>query len=145
MKPVRKTNKAICKKYGITDNTLQAWIAEGIDVQDDAAMAERTARKHGTAGTEMYQARLKKLQAEAISAQLKADDMAGRLIALDEVEQAFTKIGSIIRAGIMRMQADLPPALEGQSASRMAKIISEAVENVLRSMSDPEGAAWREK
>jgi hypothetical protein len=143
MKPVRKTNKAICKKYGITDNTLQAWIAEGIDVQDDAAMAERTARKHGTAGTEMYQARLKKLQAEAISAQLKADDMAGRLIALDEVEQAFTKIGTVTKSLLVRLQADLPPMLEGQSPARMSKIIGEAVEAVLCAMNDPEGMHWQ--
>jgi hypothetical protein len=143
MKTVRKTNKAICKKYGITDNTLQAWIGEGIDIHDDAAMAERVARKHGAAGTEMYQARLKKLQAEAISAQLKADELAGKLIAIDEVEACFVRIGNVTKSLLIRMQADLPPALEGQTPSRMQAIIAQAVASILTQMSDSEMQHWK--
>jgi hypothetical protein len=143
MKAPRKTNKFICQTYGITDNTLQAWIAEGIDIYDDAAMAERAARKHGTAGTEMYQARLKKLQAEAISAQLKADELAGKLIALDEVEACFVRIGTVTKSLLIRLQADLPPMLEGQTPSRMQAIIAEAVNSILMQMSDPDAASWK--
>jgi hypothetical protein len=61
-----------------------------------------------------------------------------------DVKEAFTKLGSIIRAGIMRMQADLPPALEGQSPSRMAKIIGEAAETLLNELSEREAELWND-
>lgn len=146
-KPNKKprSRAAICREFGITNPTLLQWENEGINPHDHAAMSERAARKHGGGGAEMHAARLRKLKAEAKSAELKAGELEGRLIALDEVEQAFTKIGSITKGLMMRMQADLPPMLEGQTASRMAVIIGEAVNAILTQMSDPEGMPWREK
>jgi hypothetical protein len=142
----KPTRAAICRKWKITNPTLLQWEAEGVNIYCDEQMTERNARKHGgNNSAEMAIARLQKLQAEARCSTLKADEMAGKLIDIAEVEACFVRIGTVTKSLLIRMQADLPPALEGQSASRMAKIISEAVESVLRSMSDPEGAAWREK
>ena len=141
----KPTRAAICRKWKITNPTLIQWEAEGVNIYCDEQMNERNSRKHKSSGQELYEARLQKLKGEARSATLKAAQLEGTLIALDEVEQAFTKLGSIIRAGIMRMQADLPPALEGQTASRMSAIIGQAVEAILTQLSDPEGAAWRDK
>jgi hypothetical protein len=143
MNTTRKTNAAICKAHGITDKTLQAWKAEGIDIYNDEAMAERAARKHGASGNAMSEARLKKLQAEARSATMKADQLAGKLIELQEVEHAFTRLGAITKSLLMRLQADLPPMLEGQSPSRMSQIIGESINSVLNQMSDPDGIAWK--
>jgi phage terminase Nu1 subunit (DNA packaging protein) len=145
MSSPKPTKAAICRHYRITAATLTAWQAEGIDVHDEQAMAERNARKHKTSGEELFDARLKKLQAEARSATLKADELAGQLISLADCEQAITKIGSITKSLLQRLRADLPPALEGQSPSRMADIISQAVEVILTQLSDPEAAPWREK
>jgi|GEM_PF-2285922 len=142
----KQSRASICRRYKITSATLAAWELEGIDIFSDQQMRERNSRKHGGSNSaEMAIARLQKLQAEARSATLKADEMAGKLIDIVEVEACFVRIGTVTKALLVRMQADLPPMLEGQSASRMAKIISEAVESVLRSMSDPEGAPWRDK
>jgi hypothetical protein len=143
MNTTRKTNVEICKTHGITDKTLQAWKNEGIDIYNDEVMAERAARKHGASGNEMSAARLKKLQAEARSATMKADQLAGKLIELQEVEAAFTKLGAVAKSLLLRMQADLPPMLEGQSPSRMSQIIGESINSVLNQMSDPDGIAWK--
>ena len=146
MTPAKKpTQAAICRKYKITAATLTAWEAEGIDIHDDQAMTARAARKHKSSGEELFQARLTKLQAEARSATLKADEMAGQLISLADCEQAMTRIGSITKSLLQRLRADLPPALEGQTPSRMADIIGQAVETILIQVSDPEGVPWREK
>jgi hypothetical protein len=141
----KPTRAAICRTYRITSATLAAWELEGIDPWNDLQMNERNSRKHKSSGQELYEARLQKLKGEARCATLKAAQLEGTLVDLAEVEACFVRIGAVTKSLLIRMQADLPPALEGQSASRMAKIISEAVESVLRSMSDPEGAAWREK
>jgi hypothetical protein len=143
MNTTRKTNVEICKTHGITEKTLQAWKNEGIDVYNDEAMAERAARKHGASGNAMSEARLKKLQAEARSATMKADQLAGKLIELQEVEHAFTRLGAVAKSLLMRMQADLPPMLEGQSPSRMSQIIGEAIHKVLTQMSDPQFTEWK--
>jgi hypothetical protein len=135
---------SICRAYKITAATLAAWEQEGIDIYSDHALTERAARKHGTAGSEMYQARLAKLKAEALSAQLKADELAGKLISLEDCEHAFTKIGNVTKSLLQRLRADLPPALEGQTPSRMAELIGQAVEAILAQMSDPEGTPWKD-
>ena len=140
-----KSRAAICREFGITNPKLLQWEYEGINAHDTAAMSERAARKHGGGTAEMHAARLRKLKAEAELAELRAGELERRLIALDEVEQAFTKIGTVTKSLLLRMQADLPPMLEGQSPARMSKIIGEAVEAVLCAMNDSEGMHWREK
>jgi len=140
-----KPSKAeICRRYKITAGTLTAWQAEGIDIHDEQAMAERNSRKHKSSGEELFDARLKKLKAEAVSATLKAAQLEGTLIDLAEAKTAIARIGAITKSLMLRMQADLPPALEGQSPSRMAKIIGQAVEAILTQLSDPEGLPWHE-
>jgi hypothetical protein len=72
----------------------------------------------------------------------KLDDTCVDMI---DVQNAFYKLGALVRAGIMRMQADLPPALEGQSPSRMAKIIGESAERLLSELSETESDLWQAK
>jgi len=140
----KPTKAAICRHYKITAGTLTAWQAEGIDIYDEQAMAERNARKHKTSGEELFDARLKKLKAEALSATLKAAQLEGTLIDLAEAKTAIARIGAISKSLMLRMQNDLPPALEGQTASRMSAIIGQAVEAILTQLSDPEGLPWHE-
>lgn len=72
----------------------------------------------------------------------KLDDTCIDMI---DVQNAFYKLGAVMRAGIMRLQADLPPALEGQSPSRMAKIIGESSERLLTELSETESDLWQAK
>lgn len=138
-----KSRAAICREYGITNPTLLQWESEGINPYDPTAMSERAARKHAGGGSEMHAARLRKLKAEAKSAELKAGELEGRLIALDEVEACFVRIGTVTKSLLIRLQADLPPMLEGQTPSRMQTIIAEAVNSILMQMSDPDAASWK--
>lgn len=144
MTTAKQSKAAICRKYKITAATMTAWQAEGLDIHDDQAMTDRTARKHKSSGEELFEARLKKIQAEARSATLKASQLEGTLIDLAEAKAAVTRIGSITKSLLQRLRADLPPAMEGESPSRMADIISQAVEAILIQLSDPEGLPWHE-
>jgi hypothetical protein len=142
----KPTRAAICRKWKITNPTLLQWEAEGVNIYCDEQMTERNARKHGgSASAEMAIARLQKLQAEARSATLKADEMAGKLIDIAEVEACFVRIGTVTKSLLQRLRADLPPALEGQSASRMSEIIGQSINAILTQMSDPEGMTWRKE
>ncbi len=143
MRTVRKSRAAICREYGITAPTLAQWEVEGVNIHDPTAMSERAARKHGGGGSEMHAARLRKLKAEARSAELKAQEMEGRLIDIAECEACFVRVGTVTKSLLIRLQADLPPMLEGQTPSRMQAIIAEAVNSILMQMSDPDAASWK--
>lgn len=143
MTTAKKSKAAICRKYKITAATLAAWQAEGIDIHDDQAMTERAARKHKATGQDLFEARLKKLQGEARCATLKAAQLEGTLIDLAEVKAAMTRIGAITKSLLLRMQADLPPMMEGQSPSGMAKIIGESAEKILAELSLTESELWQ--
>lgn len=86
-----------------------------------------------------------KTQIDGLLSAQKLEVLNASYISMIEVKEAFTKLGAIIRAGIMRMQADLPPALEGQSPSRMAKIIGEAADTLLNELSEREAELWRDE
>ena len=81
----KPTRAAICRTYEITSATLSAWELEGIDIFSDQQMQERNSRKHKSSGQELYEARLQKLKGEARSATLKAAQLEGTLISIDEV------------------------------------------------------------
>lgn len=144
MKKARPTLGAICKKHGITRNTLAAWQSEGVDIYSDTAMAARASVKHGAAhGEDMKTARLRKLRAEASAAELKVAELEKTMISIAEVSQAFTAASAAVRAGIMRLCADLPIQLEGLSAAKMQSIIRDHCTRILRELSDEKSEPWK--
>jgi hypothetical protein len=84
----------------------------------------------------MAEARLRKLQAEASLRELELSRLRGEVISYREVEEAVMRIGAAVRGATMRMEADLPPMLEGLSASKMQFVIRQVVDQVLGELSD---------
>lgn len=84
-----------------------------------------------------------KLTVEIECKKIELKKLEDTCIDMVDVQNAFYKLGSVIRAGLLRMQADLPPALEGQSPSRMAKIIGESSEKLLTELSETESELWQ--
>jgi hypothetical protein len=84
-----------------------------------------------------------KLTVEIECKKIELKKLEDTCIDMIDVQNAFYKLGAVMRAGIMRMQADLPPALEGQSPSRMAKIIGESSEKLLTELSETESELWQ--
>jgi len=83
-----------------------------------------------------------KLTVEIECKKIELKKLEDTCIDMVDVQNAFYKLGSVIRAGLLRMQADLPPALEGQSPNRMAKIIGESSEKLLTELSETESELW---
>jgi phage terminase Nu1 subunit (DNA packaging protein) len=84
-----------------------------------------------------------KLTVEIECKKIELKKLEDTCIDMVDVQNAFYKLGAVIRAGLLRMQADLPPALEGQSPSRMANIIGEAAEKLLTELSETESELWQ--
>ena len=163
---------AVAQKTGISVSALRLYQRNGVDIYDDDVLREHV-RKVGNRtrtlnldwlGVEQAQenvdietlknqllhtidrneAQRLKTQIDGLLSAQKLEVLNASYISMLDVKEAFTKLGSIIRAGIMRMQADLPPALEGQSPSRMAKIIGEAAETLLNELSEREAELWND-
>lgn len=140
MKKALPSKRAIYKKWGITAATLDLWIAQGIDIFDDAVMAQKVAEKQPSspteAGTETQRVKLRKLLAEARTAEMKADQQEGKLISLDELCQCLTKIGCALKANLGKMRAELPVMLYGCNQAEMTRRIGEATDRVLTDICD---------
>jgi hypothetical protein len=156
---------------GVKTSTLAHWENDGCDIEDDDSVKAHVAKLQRTPKgispdylpeqeqveetpdiaalktsllrtLDEKEARRIKTQIDGLLSAQKLEVLNASYISMLDVKDAFTKLGSIIRAGIMRMQADLPPALEGQSPSRMAKIIGESSEKLLTELSETESELW---
>jgi hypothetical protein len=86
-----------------------------------------------------------KLEVEIECKKIELKKLEEDCIDIIDVKNAFYKLGAVVRSGLLRMQADLPPALEGQSPSRMAKIIGESAEKLLTQLSETESEIWQDE
>ena len=157
---------------GVTVATLAHWENDGCNIEDDNSVKSHVAklqRRPKTINPEYFttpeqaeetpdiaflktalfrtmdekEARRIKTQIDGLLSAQKLEVLNESYISMIDVKAAFTRLGSIIRAGTLRMQADLPPALEGQSPSRMAKIIGESAEKILTELSLTESELWQ--
>jgi hypothetical protein len=131
-----ESRRSIAKRHGITAITLDAWELEGIDIRNDSQLAARATMKHGNNTPTMQAAKLRKLLAEARSAELKAMLTEGKMISLEDVCQCLTKIGCTLRAQLSKLRADLPPVIYGMNQGDTSKAIAAAVERILQSICD---------
>jgi hypothetical protein len=138
-----ESRRSIAKRHGITAITLDAWELEGIDPRNDAQLAARAAMKHGNNTPTMQAAKLRKLLADARKAEAAAAMAEGTSISLEEVKDAFSRMGLAVRARLLRSEYDLPPMLEGLTASKMVIRIREYIEQVLTEIHDPTSSVWK--
>jgi len=58
------------------------------------------------------------------------------LMDVAEAREIFTKAGTVVKMGLLRMCNDLPPVLEGRGPVEIQKILRAKVESVLTQMAD---------
>jgi hypothetical protein len=151
------TQKKIVDIFNITRKSIAQWRREGkIGLPEKEQGMENLAKwreffaSNPDAGFFDGKPRLdresllcQKLTVEIECKKIELKKLEDTCIDMADVQNAFYKLGAVMRAGIMRMQADLPPALEGQSPSGMAKIIGESAEKILSELSLTESELWQ--
>jgi hypothetical protein len=73
---------------------------------------------------------------------LKLAKEEGSLISLAETKDALSRIGAAVKAAIARLEADLPPLLEGLSPAQMQKIVRGKCDEVLAQIEDASSKVW---
>jgi phage terminase Nu1 subunit (DNA packaging protein) len=87
-------------------------------------------------------ARTLKLQIEALRSGYALTVEQERYCSLKKVMDSMGMIAAGVRASIMRLEADLPPMLEGLSPSKMQKIIREKIDEVMTALSESSSEVW---
>ena len=83
-----------------------------------------------------HQAQTIKLQIDGLLNAYKLREAAGRYVSKVVVDESLMRIGAVFKSSLMRMEADLPPAMEGMNPSQMRDAIRAKVDEVLRNMQD---------
>lgn len=64
----------------------------------------------------------------------KAEAAAGKYITRDEARDEMVRVGTVFKAAVKRLEADLPPMLDGAAPEQAQRIIGEKCDEVLRAM-----------
>lgn len=79
-------------------------------------------------------ARTLKLQIEALRSGYALTVEQERYCSIPEIMDAMTGIAATVRSAIMRMEADLPPMLEGMDAPTMQRTIRQKVDEIMQTI-----------
>ena len=83
-----------------------------------------------------------KLKIDGLFNAYKLREAAGKYVSRSTVEEALIRIGAAVKAAIMRMEADLPPMLDGMEPASMQTVIKGKVDEVLLTLSEETSKIW---
>ena len=89
-------------------------------------------------------ARTLKVQIDALRAGYALEIDQGKHVARGIIEEALMRIGSAVKAAVLRMEADLPPMLEGATPAAMQRMIREKTDEVMTTLSDATADVWHD-
>ena len=93
--------------------------------------------------TDKNEAQRIKTQIDGLVNAYKLREAAGSYVSRGMVEEAMLRIGAAVKAAIMRMEADLPPMLEGMAPSGMQKIIRAKVDETMAMLNSESAKIWQ--
>lgn len=149
MSDSKKSQAQLSAEYGVSLKTIGRWKKEGIDVQDEHEVANHRTQGgsmshdvHGSihqqlADAKSYdEARFLKTKIEAFKHQHALEVSEGLHIKNSEVKEATIRILSILKAGMQKLESDLPNKLYGLDAADIQKEIRAATNTLLTQFSE---------
>jgi len=92
--------------------------------------------------TDKHQAQTVKIQIDGLLNAYKLREAAGKYVAKAMVDEALIRIAAAVKAAILRMEADLPPQLEGCDPPAMQRIIRGKVDEIMAMLSESTAKIW---
>lgn len=75
----------------------------------------------------------------------KLEQESGKLISIEEVDERDVKIGSAIRAGILKLCNDTAPMVEGLDAAKAHAVLTEQGRAILDMLADGTSEFWKDQ
>lgn len=111
--------------------------------QDPTAIDIEAIIQQLSAVTDKHQAQTVKLQIDGLLNAYKLREAAGKYVARATVDEALIRIAAAVKAAVLRMEADLPPMLEGMDPAAMQRTIRGKVDEVMTMLSDETAKIWQ--
>ena len=110
---------------------------EGLDITDVDAVLHRAGKHPSTAGGESWsEARRRRAVADADRAEILAKREAGAVVAVADVHEVFSALGSEMKARLLAMRATLVEDLTGRPPEAIARILDDRIRELLASIFD---------
>lgn len=143
-----QVRERIARMRNAPPNIKPEWLPQVeplIENEDDPTQIdiETLIRKLHTVG-DKHAAQTIKLQIDGLINAYKLREAAGKYVSRTKVEEDLIRIGAAVKGSILRMEADLPPMLEGMTPAQMQKVIREKTEEILASLSDASSEIWKD-
>lgn len=139
----------IAEVLGVTVRRVSMLKNEGMPTASIAAarawreaQAGRNAVK-GDSAEELRQKRIALLKQQERRAKLAADEQAGLLIPRHQAEAESYAAGCAVRGALLKLENDLPPRLEGLTASAICQVLRAEFRQVLETLADADSELWR--
>ena len=113
--------------------------AVALEISDDSDPTQidiETIIRQISVATDKNSAQTVKTQIDALVNAYKLREAAGKYVSKALVKESMIRIGATFKAALLRMEADLPPALEGMSPASMQQTIRHKIDEVLRDLSE---------
>ena len=143
------TQAQLSAHYGVSTKTIQRWKKDGINIYDEHEVGNHSrnsgSMSHSVGGTIYEQianaknfdeARFIKTKIEASKQQYLLEVAEGSYIKNSDVKEATIRILSILKAGMQKLESDLPNKLYGLTAADIQKEIRLSTESLLRQFSE---------
>ena len=95
-----------------------------------------------SSATDKHQAQTVKIQIDGLLNAYKLREAAGKYVAKAMVDEALIRIAAAVKAAVLRMEADLPPQLEGCDPPAMQRIIRGKVDEIMSMLSESTSKIW---
>ena len=112
------------------------------DEEDPTSIDIEAIIRQLSAVTDKHQAQTVKLQIDGLLNAYKLREAAGKYVSKATVDEALIRIAAAVKAAVLRMEADLPPMLEGMDPAAMQRTIKVKVDEVMTMLSDESAKIW---
>ena len=125
----------LAKALGVSSRRVSQLLQDGMPHHIEGALAWRDAIGDDS-NKALRKARLELIREQTRRARIAADQAEMILLDAGEAREEYVRRYSAVRGEMLKMSNDLPPRLEGLSASEMQPIIREYVVDVLERLSE---------
>ena len=147
----------ICQLFTITRKTIAQWRRNGMPGIPEKESGKENLREwrkffasnpsaghyDGKPRKDRESLLCEKLEVEIAIAKLKYDAACNELVSIAEVEDVLAAIGAAVKGAISRLEADLPPMLEGMKPAKMQLIVRDKCDEVLALLEDQSSKVWQ--
>jgi hypothetical protein len=129
------------EKYGLDQKTLRKYEATGMSLDDEESIKAYKAINSmdifDDSGDDIPELKRRQLIAqtiktekEAVKVEIQLQKEMRKLIDLKELEETLLFLGNKLKGMLNRLEAELPPVLDGLPAEKMAKVIKEKLDAI---------------